>query len=385
VTGLSLIAVVIVTDQDDCSAEHADLYDAEGAGKDPPLRCAERPESLYTIDRYVNGLKALRPGNEQLVILSVIAGVPQDLDEAAPDFADNPATQAEYFGRILADPRMRVSALPDGSTAPSCQSEHARATPPRRLAKAVEGFGANGLMTSICDGDWSPAFDTLIAIIARQLGAVCLPRPLPRSVDGRASCEVIWELPPSGDATTITSCDEAPTFLTRDPEQPLSEGGGQRCIAKQLAVSGPPEARVVELGDGWYYDDFSASVMRECTTTPKQNIAWSEGIAPPNGVKITIECTKTTVLVPAVGELRVDAKRPELHDGCEPQDPNACARALQDELGGPSADGFDRTLVCDAQRALCVLPPSIGDCPKGFTWDPALSPFCEPDECQVPG
>jgi hypothetical protein len=380
-----MLAVVIITDQDDCSAKSDALFDAESAAKSPAQRCAQGEGHLFTIDRYVNGLKALRPGNEQLVTLSVIAGVPPELTEAPPDYADNPASQRAFFERIAADPRMQITASPDGSTAPSCETEHARATPPLRLAKAVQGFGANGVLTSICSGDWSQALAPLRAVIARQLGSVCLPRPLPKALDGRVSCQLTWELPVTGNAQTLTSCDQAPTFLLPDPERPFAQDGGQRCIVRQLAVSGPPEARVVEAGDGWFYDDFSLELMQLCTTSPKQDIAYSPGIWPTTGVTVRVECIATTFVVPAVSELSTGAPRPELHDPCDPADFDACARALVDELGGPGQDGLDRALHCDPATRACVLPPHEGTCPAGWTHDPAASPWCEPSECQVPG
>ena len=43
------------------------------------LRAQQGGDELYTLERYVNGFKALRPGDENLVIFAAITGVPPDL------------------------------------------------------------------------------------------------------------------------------------------------------------------------------------------------------------------------------------------------------------------------------------------------------------------
>ena len=83
------------------------------------------------------------------------------------------------------------------SLVPSCRNGASKAYPPRRIVEVARGFGANGTVHSICQNDFGPAIDAIIEVIARQLGAVCLPRPLVRNKDGMVGCNVVWELPPS--------------------------------------------------------------------------------------------------------------------------------------------------------------------------------------------
>ena len=47
------------------------------------LRCFYNRNELHSTDRYMNGFKALQPESQNLVLFSVIAGVPPDLIEAS--------------------------------------------------------------------------------------------------------------------------------------------------------------------------------------------------------------------------------------------------------------------------------------------------------------
>jgi hypothetical protein len=385
--GLSLVSVVIVTDQDDCSVADPSFFAPSADGQSPAARCAASPASLFPIARYVEGLRGLRPGNEQLVLLHVIAGVPEDLVATVPDdFSDNAASQDRFYEALLGDSRMQPRARADGTLAPACESEGGSATPARRLVEAARGFGGNARVLSICQSDWSAIVDRTIEVIARQIGAVCLPRPIPRASSGLVDCDVVWELPLAGAAPdgTPTRCDQLPGLLTLDAHPPVTDDGGQRCIVRQLAVTGPPGARVVEPGFGWFLDDFSEDARRECTTTPKQRVAFGSGAEPRSGMQASLECVETWPLVPQSGALMALDGTPELFDRCHPIDPGACARALE-AIEPEAVDLFDRTLICHPAHQVCVLPCADADCPTGWTCNRELGAFCEPGECRVPG
>ncbi|HTU63298.1 MAG TPA: hypothetical protein VMF89_32780, partial [Polyangiales bacterium] len=73
--GLSLIAVVVVTDEEDCSVQDTQhlkpknqlLPDSPYYEEDINLRCFKHKEFLYDIEqRYYHGLRRLRPGSEDL-------------------------------------------------------------------------------------------------------------------------------------------------------------------------------------------------------------------------------------------------------------------------------------------------------------------------------
>src|SRR5690606_22476209 len=98
----SLLAVVVLADEDDCSARDVELFDPTSSTytADLNLRCqAHAEEALHPIERYVDGLLALRRDRPDLLAYALIGGVPPDLVE--------PSASAEGYARILADERMQ--------------------------------------------------------------------------------------------------------------------------------------------------------------------------------------------------------------------------------------------------------------------------------------
>jgi hypothetical protein len=187
--GPSVVGVVIVTDEEDCSTfdtRHLtpDIYlapDSELAQQGLNLRCFYNPDHLYPVSRYVNGLKRMREGNEALMVFAVIAGVPTDLVDAAAraavSFDDADARDAYYDG-LLSDMRMQeiVDSNADPLLAnlePSCETDNGKAYPPRRLVETARGFGATGVVQSICQDDFGPAMDALIDTLAARIEDLC--------------------------------------------------------------------------------------------------------------------------------------------------------------------------------------------------------------------
>jgi hypothetical protein len=309
--GLSVIAVIVVSDEEDCSSmdtrhftppqflDPADPLAQQGLN----LRCFFNPQNLFDVQRYVDGLQALRPDSPATVIFGAIVGVPPDLVDADAraglDFGDEEAREA-FYTNILNDPRMQE--LPDPTRTPeqgalltpSCQSDNdgdgeieSRAFPPRRIVEVARRFGASGMVQSICQADFAEPITAIVGTIGRQLGAVCLPRKLERGDADKVDCDVLWELPAPGaaPASTPVSCDQRPWL------RKVERGGaaGEVCVVTQL----PVENRMVpdvNLGEGWFYDDFSAEALQTCTNDAQQRIAFTAGAKPPTGVRVRLDC-----------------------------------------------------------------------------------------------
>lgn len=312
--GQSLIAVILVTDEDDCSSmntDHLHPVDPSNARPDydwapPNLRCTYFKQNLWSVQRYVDGLKALRPGREELVIFGAITGVPQSLvSQERLDQVDLKNDQARnaFYDDILAHPDMQERELMkdgigQGVLADACTpfDEQLGAKPARRIIDVVRGFGKNGVLQSICHDNYEGAIDRIIAVISDILTDVCLPRPLVRNAEGRVDCKVIWELPAAQNAATevATRCDD-PKYvgLLTTPEDPDKQfkHGRARCIVNQLATDGiqAPD------GNGWFYDDFTQKVDA-CKYTTHQRVAFN--VAPPNGVTVKLECLNETQSIP---------------------------------------------------------------------------------------
>jgi hypothetical protein len=417
--GLSLIAIILVTDEEDCSSGNMSHFRPDNGtlAADDPLkqqglntRCFYEAmldrdtaldgiqNNLYGPGRYVQALRALRPGNEKLVIFAAIAGVPPELVEESDlnnvNFGE-PAQANAFYDSILADSRM-IEAVSDRGTAevaddnlvPSCdRGENAKAYPPRRIIEVARGFGANGIVQSICQDKFTPAINQIIKVIAKQLGAVCLPRPLVRNNDGLVGCNVVWELPGPGQAapnTTPRQCSDRPFLITPDKDRDqVSDDGGAVCTVAQLRLVDAPEGEAEEkmpdpMGtanlnpdtmaeqiymEGWYYDDFSTSVKMECPGEEKQRVAFSNNAKPPTGVTVKLECLNETQSLADSRTNLEDEMQPNIGTSCEDDRDTGCDVRLR---GGD----LDKSMFCHKQLNVCVLS-CVGDadCPASWVCD----------------
>jgi hypothetical protein len=164
----SLVAIVFITDEDDCSAADLSLCDPARERELGPYgrRCAEHPELLHPIERYVSGLSALRLDRANDVVVAAITGIPFGVTGSDPLAVD--------YDRVLADERMQYRPDPErpDQLAPACEAGGTgRAAPARRIVELVRRFAAtgDGLATTICDDDLSPALRAIGTLIARRL------------------------------------------------------------------------------------------------------------------------------------------------------------------------------------------------------------------------
>jgi hypothetical protein len=194
----SLIAVVLVTDEDDCSSRNTShlrppqYLDPSNEGdallmrQGLNVRCQLNPDNLYDSSRYVDGLRALRPNSEGLIVFAVIAGVPAELVTpetlTAVDFADTDEREA-FYTALLADPAMqpRIDTLgtpdeQDDRAAASCDTVNGLAYPPVRLVETARAFGRDAVVQSICQDDFGPAIDAILAAITRASTQACVAR-----------------------------------------------------------------------------------------------------------------------------------------------------------------------------------------------------------------
>jgi hypothetical protein len=154
----SILAILFVTDEDDCSFHDPDLWRVDSARYSGDLRCVDyEAEALHPISRYVDGFRALRPDRDRLVI-GAITGVPEDL-VTDPEAVD--------YDAILADERMTRRPNPafPGALQASCtRLRVASAEPPVRIVQTLRELGSNAVAQSICSESFEPA---LIAITSR--------------------------------------------------------------------------------------------------------------------------------------------------------------------------------------------------------------------------
>ena len=187
---LSLVAIVLVTDEEDCSSRRMDHFQLDPSGplamQGLNLRCyyeSLKPDggNIFSTERYTQLFKMLRPGSEQLVIFGAIVGVPPELvtpEQLAMIDYENPAAVDSFYDGILAHPMMQYAIddretpeePQDDSLRVSCtggpEGQSARAYPPRRIVQVAKSFGRNGFVQSICEDDFVPAIDLIVTRIA---------------------------------------------------------------------------------------------------------------------------------------------------------------------------------------------------------------------------
>ncbi len=288
----SVLAIIMVTDEDDCSAIDPDIFN-EGSERYPGmalnLRCFQYPEAVHPIQRYVHGLIQTR--RPDLLVFGAIVGVPPDLIGAPAD-----------YDAILADPRMIEAPDPDmrSQLTPSCNVPgRGLAFPPRRIvsvARDLERAGARAVVQSVCQESFDGPIDAILREIGDALRGSCLSRPIPRMASGLVDCELFEALPPVGEITRCEQLADRGRTLDRVVD-------GERGPDYQVCrVAQAPEG-----GAGWFYDDFSADVLERCGATP-QRVSFTPGAESVAGATLTLNCAPP----PGVVGLGTDCSDPTI-------------------------------------------------------------------------
>ena len=162
----SLLVTLLVTDEEDCSTLDAQLFDTVSgpyAATNLNLRCYVHTSALTLVQRYVDGLLALRSDPSRLVFAGFV-GMPAELHGSS-------------YPLILADSRMIYDIdTATNRVASACTSTSGNATPGRRFAEVaqrLDAAGAGTLVRSICQEDFSASVIALLGVIAPRLQGSC--------------------------------------------------------------------------------------------------------------------------------------------------------------------------------------------------------------------
>jgi hypothetical protein len=156
----SVLALVVITDEDDCSYRSPEFFlDPDRLSEALPP-CLAEEDPLWPLERYEQGLAALRPEHPERLIFAVIAGMPAE-------FVSDPS--AVDFEALLNDGRMHPEAnLPASRSQvlPACEGSRGSADPARRLVRMAKRFGDRSVLGSICQRSYTP----VVGAIAQQVG-----------------------------------------------------------------------------------------------------------------------------------------------------------------------------------------------------------------------
>ena len=165
----SVLVVLVVTDENDCSARDPELFNPSSAtygSTDLNLRCAVHLDALHPVARYADGLISLRAGDPGRLVYATITGIPIHLGSSDAS-------------TILADPEMEERIDPSEPTrlrASCVEPGGGVAFPPRRIIEtggAIAARGGRSIHQSICQSDFSPAVSLILTEVGRAIRPRC--------------------------------------------------------------------------------------------------------------------------------------------------------------------------------------------------------------------
>lgn len=218
-----LLAVLIVSDEEDCSIKDKGLYETpefKDKVKGLNTACNYPPSNdtnfLYGVDRYKELYTTLK-GNPNAVVFAAIVGVPTGSSSPCQ------GRGSDIGNNCLTDPAMQlnsqeftdpVSDQKYWHFAPACVRDdvagddkvETEARPGRRYVQVAQSFGSQGYVYSICNKDWGPAMKDIASLIASQLAGTCYEDSLD------------WD--PAGQ---VARCDVVANYVFNEPDQACPE------------------------------------------------------------------------------------------------------------------------------------------------------------------
>jgi hypothetical protein len=271
----SLLALIFVTDEEDCSvrADHPEMFDQSRSDLGHlNVRCFMHPEFVEPVSDYVESFRTLRPSGAANMFLAFIVGVPPDATQCT-GFADR-------LSGCLAVPAMIEQIDPAMPTqlVPSCNTTMGYAYPPRRFVQLAQAWGKDAYVDSICKTDWTAAFGAIGGRLVESLRDDFFCLDAPRAFDADSCtlgcwlvetydtdrpcaadplCPQAWcpaaaadglrALAPCRDPSSSAEC------LPLKRDLGLDARGRRQCLVRQ-APRDPASSRCsTVLNDGWYY------------------------------------------------------------------------------------------------------------------------------------
>ncbi|MBN1773447.1 MAG: hypothetical protein JXB32_19450 [Deltaproteobacteria bacterium] len=205
----SLIALIFVTDEEDCSVrpDHREMFDQDRTDLGHlNIRCFAHPEFVEPWEEYVTAFRSLRPAEEQeKIVLGMIIGVPPDAPQCI-----GPGDELTGCLAVPAMAEMVDPATPS-QLVPSCNTSMGLAFPPRRFIQVAQAFGDSAYVDSICKPEWNDAISGITDKLVERLPSTCFPRALTfDQTTCDADCQVIETLNDTRDCPFDPSCPDCP-------------------------------------------------------------------------------------------------------------------------------------------------------------------------------
>ena len=264
--GSHLLAVIVVTDEEDCSMEDGKgLFETDEVAIASPnkvnIACGEHPSFLFDPVYYYDAFVNIK-GGPGAVIFAAIAGVPYG-DQPGADECQGLGGDLDAF---LEQDAMQLHQVQhdDGGWyyAFACERGNStKAYPGRRYVElANEHFGDMSYVYSICNEDWSPAMEEVAGLIGSKIRPTCYKKPLDwDSVEKVAKCNVVVELTDPEEEECPEGFGGAEPVIERSTSSDGAEVTRMYCAIPKLpserecAAQTAEQAAAIDSGFGWYY------------------------------------------------------------------------------------------------------------------------------------
>ncbi|MCZ7683533.1 MAG: hypothetical protein M5U28_34010 [Sandaracinaceae bacterium] len=243
----ALLAVIVVTDEEDCSVENDETFFSSATADTYNVHCTRNADLLTPVSELLAQIRGDRGDDE--IVFAAITGVPIDLPAGATP-ADILAHPDMQYREETRERRGLVPVAACEATGAGGESL-GEAAPARRLVQ-LGAMLPGSVLTTICTEDFGPAIGEIAARIGERVRGLCLVRALPEDESGGVPCQTVVRLP-TGD-----SCGSFGAYALRG----VDASGREVCEIAQVergATSG-----------GWYYDPSDASCPRLVLTEDAQ-------------------------------------------------------------------------------------------------------------------
>jgi hypothetical protein len=149
------LAIVILSDENDCSAADTTMFDPEGPGGPLGVRCTTMADHLAVPDRFVASLNGVKPDGR--LVVAMMVGVPPAVGACN--------TTGDAIAPCLAESSMAETIDPGtGIVRPVCENlPDTRAYPGLRFVQLARLLGRKAFVQSICN----PQFETFFRHLAQ--------------------------------------------------------------------------------------------------------------------------------------------------------------------------------------------------------------------------
>ncbi len=259
----SLLAILVVSDESDCSIEDGLALFASDEVQDTSklnIACGKNQDCLYDVEHYYTTYTNFK-SSPNSVIFAAIVGLPIEDNNVCEGTGDT-------LGGCLDHPDMELKEVLLDKTGTgnfvwyfeeACtRGTVTEALPGRRYVKlANEEFGTMSYIYSICNEDWGPAMEEIARLIASNLAGTCYEKPLEWDPSAeQAKCDVVVEyVNPDGDDCPDEFDDDDPVIVEEEEDDEVER---TFVYCRMPKIAAPKNCANIEEGSmndkfGWYY------------------------------------------------------------------------------------------------------------------------------------